>query len=41
VDPLVGRDLELLAYDRTNSLTPAPDHVCAEEARARLNSSDI
>lgn len=26
VDPLVGRDLELLGYDRTYSLTPVPEH---------------
>ena len=25
VDPLVGRQLELLGYDPTYSLTPAPD----------------
>lgn len=30
VDPLVGRDLELLGYDRMYSLTPAPDFVRAE-----------
>ena len=30
VDPLVGRDLERLGYDRVYSLTPAPDLVRAE-----------
>jgi thiamine biosynthesis lipoprotein len=36
VDPLVGRQLELLGYDPTYSLTPAPDAVRAtERARAR------
>jgi thiamine biosynthesis lipoprotein len=36
VDPLVGRQLELLGYDPTYSLTPAPDAVrAAERARAR------
>jgi thiamine biosynthesis lipoprotein len=36
VDPLVGRQLELLGYDPTYSLTPAPDTVRAgERARAR------
>ena len=30
VDPLVGRDLELLGYDRTYSLTPVSDLVRAE-----------
>jgi FAD:protein FMN transferase len=36
VDPLVGRDLELLGYDRTYSLTPAPEAVRAEaSARGR------
>ena len=36
VDPLVGRQLELLGYDPTYSLTPAPDAVRARErARAR------
>lgn len=34
VDPLVGRDLELLGYDATYSLTPAPEAVLASE-RAR------
>ncbi|MFB4426325.1 FAD:protein FMN transferase [Streptomyces sp. QL37] len=34
VDPLVGRELELLGYDASYSLTPAPDEVRAEE-RAR------
>jgi FAD:protein FMN transferase len=33
VDPLVGRDLELLGYDPAYSLTPAPDRV-RSEARA-------
>jgi thiamine biosynthesis lipoprotein len=43
VDPLVGRDLELLGYDRTYSLTPASDRVRAEaHARGRATwSSDI
>ena len=36
VDPLVGRQLELLGYDPTYSLTPAPAAVRARErARAR------
>jgi thiamine biosynthesis lipoprotein len=36
VDPLVGRQLELLGYDATYSLTPAPAAVRDEEdARAR------
>ncbi|MFI5474433.1 FAD:protein FMN transferase [Streptomyces cacaoi] len=36
VDPLVGRDLELLGYDATYSLTPAPEAVlAAERARGR------
>jgi thiamine biosynthesis lipoprotein len=36
VDPLVGRQLELLGYDPTYSLTPAPDAVRAgDRARAR------
>lgn len=36
VDPLVGRDLELLGYDRTYALTPASDLVRAEaHARGR------
>jgi thiamine biosynthesis lipoprotein len=36
VDPLVGRQLELLGYDPTYSLTAAPDAVRARErARAR------
>jgi thiamine biosynthesis lipoprotein len=36
VDPLVGRQLELLGYDSTYSLTPAPAAVrAAERARAR------
>ena len=34
VDPLVGRDLELLGYHRTYSLTPASDRLRAE-AHAR------
>ena len=36
VDPLVGRQLELLGYDRTYSLTPAPAAArAAERAWAR------
>ncbi|WP_405483498.1 FAD:protein FMN transferase [Streptomyces sp. NBC_00009] len=36
VDPLVGRDLELLGYDPAYSLRPAPDEVrAAERARGR------
>jgi thiamine biosynthesis lipoprotein len=35
VDPLVGRRLELLGYDRTYSLTPAPATVREAEALAR------
>lgn len=38
VDPLVGRDLELLGYDRTYSLTPASNLVRAD-ARARGRAS--
>lgn len=38
VDPLVGRDLELLGYDRTYSLTTASDLVRAE-AHARERAS--
>jgi thiamine biosynthesis lipoprotein ApbE len=34
VDPLVGRSLELLGYDRTYSLTPAPTTVREAEALA-------
>lgn len=30
VDPLIGRDLELLGYDRTYSLTPVPEHYRAK-----------
>src|SRR5439155_997606 len=43
VDPLVGRDLELLGYDRTYSLTPASDFRRAEvHARGRAAwSTDI
>ncbi|HEU5102433.1 MAG TPA: FAD:protein FMN transferase [Roseiflexaceae bacterium] len=43
VDPLVGRDLELLGYDQTYSLTPASDRVRAEaHARGRASwSKDI
>ncbi|MFF4459594.1 FAD:protein FMN transferase [Streptomyces mirabilis] len=35
VDPLVGRDLELLGYDSTYTLTPAPAPVRARHARTR------
>ncbi|MFD7325633.1 FAD:protein FMN transferase [Streptomyces sp. NPDC059875] len=36
VDPLVGRDLEVLGYDASYSLTPAPEPVrAAERARGR------
>jgi len=36
VDPLIGRQLELLGYDPTYSLTPAPAALrAAERARAR------
>ena len=42
VDPLVGRRLELLGYDRTYSLTPAPAAVREAEALARPTwSSDV
>lgn len=43
VDPLVGRDLELLGYDRTYSLTSASEFVRAEaHARERVTwSKDI
>ncbi|MFI1855495.1 FAD:protein FMN transferase [Streptomyces sp. NPDC020480] len=38
VDPLVGRDLELLGYDSVYSLRPAPDEVrAAERARGRVS----
>lgn len=37
MDPLVGRELELLVYDSAYSLTPAPDEVrAAERARGRV-----
>ncbi|MFJ9714205.1 FAD:protein FMN transferase [Streptomyces sp. NPDC101234] len=35
VDPLVGRDLELLGYDSACTLTPAPAPVRARHARTR------
>jgi FAD:protein FMN transferase len=38
VDPLVGRDLELLGYDRTYSLTPVPEHYRAK-VHARESAS--
>jgi FAD:protein FMN transferase len=42
VDPLVGRRLELLGYDRTYSLTPVPAAVREAEALARPTwSSDV
>lgn len=42
MDPLVGRDLELLGYDRTYSLTPAPEHARAEaRSRGRCWSVDV
>jgi FAD:protein FMN transferase len=42
VDPLVGRSLELLGYDATYSLTPAPAAVHEAEALARPKwSSDV
>ena len=42
VDPRVGRRLELLGYDRTYSLTPAPAAVREAEALARPKwSSDV
>ena len=43
VDPLVGRDLELLGYDGSYSLTPAPGPVRAEaHARGRaIWSKDV
>lgn len=43
VDPLVGRDLELLGYDASYSLMPVPDAVRAEErARGRATwAADI
>jgi FAD:protein FMN transferase len=42
VDPLVGRRLELLGYDGTYSLTPAPAAVREAEALARRKwSSDV
>lgn len=42
VDPLVGRRLELLGYDGTYSLTPAPAAVREAEALARPTwSSDV
>jgi thiamine biosynthesis lipoprotein len=42
VDPLVGRDLELLGYDRTYSLTPAAELIREAHARGRPTwSNDI
>lgn len=43
VDPLVGHDLELLGYDRTYSLVPAPDRLRTEaHARGRARwSTDV
>lgn len=41
VDPLLGRRLELLGYDRTYSLTPAPATVREAEALARPKWSDV
>jgi thiamine biosynthesis lipoprotein len=42
VDPLVGRSLELLGYDVTYSLTPAPAAVREAEALARARwSADV
>jgi FAD:protein FMN transferase len=42
VDPLVGRSLELLGYDRTYSLSPAAATVREAEALARAKwSSDV
>ncbi|WP_327725396.1 FAD:protein FMN transferase [Streptomyces europaeiscabiei] len=43
VDPLVGRDLELLGYDASYTLTPVPKAVLAEErARGRATwTADI
>ncbi|MFE3828506.1 FAD:protein FMN transferase [Streptomyces sp. NPDC059092] len=42
VDPLVGRDLELLGYDRTYTLTPAPASVRALHAGVRPSwSTDV
>jgi thiamine biosynthesis lipoprotein len=42
VDPLVGRRLELLGYDRTYSLTPAPAAVREAETLTRPKwSSDV
>lgn len=43
VDPLVGRDLELLGYDASYSLTPVPEAVRAQEgARGRATwAADI
>jgi FAD:protein FMN transferase len=35
VDPLVGRDLELLGYDQSYSLAPASERARGKEARAR------
>ena len=42
VDPLVGHDLELLGYDRTYSLVPAPDRLTEAHARGRARwSTDV
>ncbi|WP_197040990.1 FAD:protein FMN transferase [Chondromyces apiculatus] len=42
MDPLVGRDLELLGYDRTYSLTPAPESAWVEaRSRGRCWSVDV
>jgi FAD:protein FMN transferase len=35
LDPLVGRQLELLGYDPTYSLTPAPQRCAPENARGQ------
>lgn len=41
VDPLIGRDLELLGYDRAYSLIPAQSEVAAYAIRRPRWSSDV
>lgn len=41
VDPLVGRDLELLGYDREYSLTPVPSELAAHAIRRPRWNTDV
>jgi FAD:protein FMN transferase len=41
LDPLIGRDLELLSYDATYSLTPASDAVREIEHQRRARWTDV